>query len=266
MTSPRNRFFNRRTLLMSTPILAAGLWSQRPQASRASQIELTGDCSVEPALQYVYDFSTSNFMALPLQRMGSLDPGPDWVIARSPELGVLLVPPDWIVVNGWANSFDRDGIPEWSGTQPQYPFWATTLVASPDETVAYMYVTGSVDQVELTPADGAQIARNVMMGVERRNRSLCLAEQVDPQYDMQLGHWISGDRYGSDLLFTRGSTIISSVSGANLGPGTTFLFDGFVVPRAEAEDLVLDVYLKILYQLLPKGGATDPTPTPSPTP
>lgn len=266
MTKPNSRFFSRRSLLASVPVLAAGFLSRHLRTTSAAQISLTGDCSVEPALQYLYDFNTLNFTALPIRDTGTLEPNLDWVIAQSPELGVFMIPPGWSLFNGFANSWDRDGNPQWTADTLPYPFWSTTAIVSADDTAAYIFVRGGIDNVHLTPADGAQLMRDIVMEPVAKPTSLCLAEQTDTLGDTGQGIWISGDRYGNELLLSRGSILASSVAGFSLGPGSTFFFDAFVAPSDEAADLVLDVYLKLLYQQIPKGGASDPTPTPSPTP
>lgn len=264
MTPPLNRILNRRTLLTGASAVTATAWIQQRHAAGAGQLSVSGDCSLEPALQHVFNFSTSNFNALPLHRMGSLEPGPDWVISQSPELGILLTPPGWRVINEVANTFDREGLPQWQSGQLPFPWWATTVVESPDASTGYIFIRGALDDIHITPAAGADLTRHLVMLPDVQPQSLCLAEQVDNLGDMTNEYWVSGDRYDHELLLSRGTSIVSSVSGSNLGPGSTFLIDAFVAPADRAEDLVLDVYLKILYQLLPKGGAGDPTPTPTP--
>lgn len=266
MTSPRERIINRRSIMLGAPLLAAGLWTQRPKVS--AQVQVTGDCSIEPAVQYVRDYASQNLMALPAEKMGAtLDPAVDWVMAQSGELGVLLIPPGWTLVNAWANTTDSDGMPEWQTTQLQFPFWATTLIVSPDESAMFMHVYGAYDNVELSAADGAELARQLVMGRDQRPDGICQVEQIDPPAMLQSSKWLTGDRYGSSLMVSKGELLISSVSGMTLGYGTTFIFDAFVAPATEAEDLVLNVYLKLLFQLAPKGGGGgDTTPTPSPTP
>lgn len=264
MTSPLDRILNRRTVLAGVPFVGVGLWSQRPRVS--AQMQMSGDCTLEPAVQYLRDYATMNLQALPADKMGmTFEPGVDWEIAQSAELGILMIPPGWTLVNVWANSVDSDGMPEWQQNQPQFPFWAATIIISPDESAMFMYVYGGVDDVALSPADGADLARQLVMGTEDQPNNICQIEQVNPPSTQQSAAFLTGERYESNLMVSKGDLLISSVSGMNLEYGTTFMIDAFVAPASEAEDLVLNVYLKILYQLIPKGGESEPTPTPTPS-
>lgn len=261
-----SRNLSRRSILASVPLLAGGLVARRIGATHAAQVSIAGDCSVEPALQYLCDFNTLNFMALPARGTGTLEPDLDWVVAQTSVSGVVMIPPGWSLFNGFANSWDRDGVPQWTASPLPYPYWTTSVLVSPDDTAAYIHATGGIDDVNLLPEDGAQLMRELVMEPLVQPTNLCLAEETGIVGDIGQGFWISGDRYEHELLLSRGTILTSSVAGFNLGPGSTFLFDAFVAPTNEAADLVLDVYLKILYQQLPKGGAGDPTPTPTPTP
>ena len=264
MTNSLHRSVSRRYLIASAPLIAAGLWSRRLGSSSAAKIETTGDCTLNPALRHVYNFATSNFAALPLERLGSMDPGVDWEMNQTPELGLLFTPPDWEVSHAWANVFDRSGEPQWQGSPVPPPNWVITIVASPDDTAGYIFAKGALDNVSLSPADGAEMARRMVMGDSNRSERLCEALQTDAQYQLDTSYWITGDQFGKDLLLSRGTLLASSVGGFHFGPGTTFLFDAFVAPQDQSEDLVLDVYLKLLYQQLPKGGSMESTPTPTP--
>lgn len=266
MSSPIDRFLSRRTLLAGSPVLAAAGLAQLKRAASSAQTTTVGDCSVEPALQYLYDFTSLNFTALPVWGTGTLEPDIDWVIAQSPELSFLMIPPGWTVYNGFANSFDRDGIPQWTETPLPWPFWSTTEFASPDGSAAYVFIRGALDSVQLLPEDGAALGRHLVMLPDFQPKNLCTAVQTDSLGEINRGFWVAGDRYDGELLLSRGTILVSSVAGMNLGPGSTFFIDAFVSPTETSADLMLDVFLKFLYQQMPKGGNGEPTPTPSPTP
>ncbi|MCO5217244.1 MAG: hypothetical protein M9909_00165 [Thermomicrobiales bacterium] len=267
MDSILRRRFSRRSAVAATPMLMAGLLAYRSQLGSAAQMQVEGDCSLEPALVHYANFAAGNLMALPTLRIRSFDPGVGWQMAQSPELGFFLAPPGWTVANGYANTFDRNGLPQWQAEPLQYPFWSTTIIAPPDQSSAYMYVRGAIDNVALTPVDGADLGRSLIMAGEGRPQNVCQITQTEPPSTITSAHWVAGDRYGrTDLLMHRGSVLISEVAGASLGPGTTFMLEGIIAPRADAEDLFLNTYLQILWQFLPKGGGGgDPTPTPTPT-
>ena len=266
MTSLLNRILSRRSFIAGLPLVAGGAIAHKQRASGAAQISLAGDCSVEPALQYLLDFNTLNFTALPVWGSGTLEPDFDWVPVQTPEIGILMIPPNWSVVHQFAHEFDRDGVPIWTESQLPYPFWTTTMFVSPDDLVAYIFVRGAIDNVQLLPADGADLMRHIVMDPVVRPENLCMAEHTDLSGEIGTGNWVSGDRYDHELLLSRGTVLVSPVAGPSLGPGTTFFFEAFVAPTEIAAELTLDVYLKILYQQLPKGGDGEPTPTPSPTP
>lgn len=267
MASILSRRFSRRSAMAATPMLVAGVLAYRSQRGSAAQVQVDGDCALEPAMIHFANFAAGNLMALPTARIQSFDPGIGWQMAQSPELGVFLAPPGWTVANGFANTFDRNGMPQWQAEPLPYPFWSTTIISPPDQSSAYMYVRGAIDNVALTPTDGIELGRALIMEGQGTPRSVCQLQQTEPPSMMTTAHWVAGDRYGrTDLLMHRGSVIISEVAGASLGPGTTFLLDGIIAPRAGAEELFLNTYLQILWQFLPKGGGGDPTPTPTPTP
>lgn len=263
MSTPIDRLLSRRTLLAGAPMLAAAGLAQLKRASSAAQTSTSGDCSLEPALQYLYDFATTNFMALPVV---TLEPDIDWVIAQSPELSFLMIPPGWTVFNGFANTFDRDGVPQWTENPLPWPFWSTTEIVSPDGSAAYIFIRGALDNVQLLPEDGVELMRHLVMLPDVRPDNICTVGQTDMLGDIHRGFWLSGDRYGEELLLTRGSILVSEVAGMNLGPGSAFFLDAFVSPTNESADLMLNVFLKLLWQQVPKGGDGEPTPTPSPTP
>ncbi len=266
MSGSLNHRISRRSLIGITPFIGSGAALLGGSIARSAQIDISGDCSMEPALTYLYDFVTLNFEKLPIWGSGTLDPDIDWQLVESNELGFLLAPPDWSVHNGYANSFNQDGTPNWMNERVPGPYWSMTAIISPDESAAYIYTKGAIDDVILTGADGATITRESIMGSERRSTNLCVAQQVKDQGDIGLRHWVAGDRYGRNLVLSHGSVVVSSSGGLNHGPGSTFLSNAYIAPARESADLMMDVFLKLVYQQMPEGeGGGLPTPSPTPS-
>lgn len=259
---------NRRALLAMPPLAGIGLIAQRMTSAQSPQLETRGDCLDEPALRMLLDFQTGNWDRLPFTREEDVLPEADWVVGVSPEIGALLVPPDWTFLNVWANSFAENGVPEWQAEQMVYPWWAATFIISPDESAAFISVTGGVDgRPYLGAGDLVELAQNTIMGSADEGREVCAALQ-EQQAGLGMNEvlYTFGSRYGRDLLVCRGWGLQSDVSGPSAGPGTTFNFDVMIGPRRESEELMTDVFMRILWQMLPKSGDGASTPTPSPTP
>jgi hypothetical protein len=249
------------------PLGAAAI--HRLASAQSGGLNIRGDCTEEPALQMMMDFATGNLDRLPYRTMDEFLPGADWEFRESVELGMLLVPPGWNVQNVQANSFSRNGVPEWQSQQLSFPYWGGCFIISPDESAAYIYISGRMDGPPFLDGNGlVELARTSVMGSDNTPREVCVSTQDEPGFSRQSSQFVVGDRYGRDLIISRGFGIQSEVSGATLGPGTEFGFEIMAAPRRESAELMEDVFIKIMWQLIPRSGSGDdePTPTPSPTP
>ncbi len=244
----------------------AGAWIQQQRTLGAGQLDIDGDCAAEPAAEKLLFFATADFPKLSQVGVHEMSTPIGWEPAQGSELGPFLSPPEWSVINAWANTFASDGTPEWQQQPLPYPFWSATMVVAPDERALYMHVSGGVDNVYLSAQEATDIARVTVLGPDARLRPVCTVGQHGGGPDLGTVDWVSADRHRSNLLLTRGWGIQSDVSGPSLGPGTQFGFDAMVAPRREADRYMVDVFLRILWQFVPRGSGGDSTPTPTPAP
>lgn len=259
-----NKSASRRTLLGLAPVVAATIWAGRGSASNARQLELEGDCTSEPAVELLYNFFTLNVEALQYLGLTDLD---GWKLAESTQLGPFMVPGDWDVVNVWANDWEDNGIPRWQAEPMPAPAWSATMVISPGQDAFWVYVYGSVDGPHQTTFEIGDLARSVIVGSDARLREICATGQQEAvNTDLENTLFLTADRQGSEMLLTHGWALQSPFTGPSLGSGATFGITGMVAPRRDAEEIMQNVYLRIMFQLLPKGsgGAGPPTPTSTP--
>lgn len=265
MVRMMDRVLSRRNLVGLAGLSATGLGVSKVLASQSQPpMEGRGDWESYPAAPMLMAFATANFPQLPYSSMEELQPGPGWQLMNSVELGSFMIPPGWSGVLGWANSLRNDGVPEWQPQQLTWPFWAATAAVSPDETSSYAHINGSVDAF-LAPDDGIELARTTVLGNKVRGKEVCAALQSEMRNGIENIHWIAAHLYPDGLLLSRGWAILSEVSGASLGPGSTFGFDAMFSPADVSTPMMKDVFIPIMWQHVPKGGGgTDPTPTPTP--
>ncbi|MCC6705009.1 MAG: hypothetical protein IT334_09035 [Thermomicrobiales bacterium] len=259
--------FTRRALIAAPPLAMLGLVAQRLTFAQDDGLVSRGDCTDEPALRMLLDFQTNNLDRLPYRTLDDVLPGVDWQLVNSPDLGAFFVPGDWTPLVLWANAIDDRGVPEWQQEQPRWPFWSAVFVVSPDQTSAWISVQGAVDGPPYLDADALMsLARTTIMGSDERGRELCAVGRHDSTGLMGNVLFAFGDRYGSDLFCCRGYGIPSEAAGPSFGPGTAFGFDAMIAPRRQSEETMRDVFIRILWQFLPKPGGGESTPTPTPTP
>lgn len=257
---------SRRTLLGLAPAAAVATWAMLRASSNARQMEVDGDCAREPAADLLYNFVTTNFAALPYV---GLDDRVDWRLGQSTKFGAFMAPPDWSVVNAWANEWGPNGIPRWQTEPLPAPAWTTTTVIAPDQDALWMYVEGSVDDIYLTPELAGELARATIVGSDANLRDVCALRQTDiVNTELENTLFMTADRQGSELLLTHGWALLAPFGGPSLGKGSAFGITGMIAPRRHAEDVMRDVFLRIMWQLLPRagGGSDDDEPTPTPTP
>ncbi len=256
MTALPHRPFTRRALLGGASIVGVGAWAHRASGRQASDPVVEGDCEDEPAVRMLFNWRAG----LPVyQSVAESGPQLDWQPFNHPDfLGPFLIPPGWTGSAAWAASFTRDGVPEWRDEPMSLPQLTLSRVTSPDRDASFEYAIGSIQNALLTTQQSATVAKQSVLGANPRLRSVC---SVDDQGNALAPGWFSADRHRSSLLITFGTALPLP---SEVLPGTVVSFNSMFGRRREMEDLMYDVFLRILFQFL-GGGSGDPTPTPTPT-
>lgn len=260
MHGPPVRRLSRRSMV---GLMAAGVaagCSGQALAQRSSLDDEVELCREEPSIQMLDAWRSG---ISPYESSLDAGPQPDWQYFEHPDmLGPSLVPPDWFAFPGWADSYSRSGAPRWEDERMSQPQLTSSRVVSPDGDAAFELVTGTVHGALLTLDEAMHLARQSVVVPDPDLRRVCYYE--DPQ-DLSGPSWFSADRHERSLLITMG-TIFHMPS--DYAPMTGLGFNLFIGPRRQMEDLMYDVFLRILYQFLrkPEGGDDTPTPTPEPTP
>jgi hypothetical protein len=137
----------------------------------------------------------------------------------------------------------------------QLPQLTLSRIVSAEADAGFEYAVGSIQNVLLTTQQSAQIAKQSVLGANPTLSNVCV---IDDQYNQLAPGWFTVDEYKSDLLMTFGNaTIIPS----DTLPVTVVSFTNLFGPQRAMEQLMYDVFLRILFQFL-GGGSGDPTPTP----
>jgi len=234
---------------MTLPMLGAR------QTSGQDTAVIEGDCEDEPSLQMLFDWRDGKPV---YESIADSGPQIDWVPFEHPSLPVpSLIPPDWTGVAGWADSFSRDGVPEWQDAPLALPQLTMSRIVAPDGDAAFEYAVGSIQQVLLTTADSATLAKENVLGADPTLRSVCV---IDDQYNQLSPGWFTADRHETSLLATFGNALQLP---HDIVPATVVTFTSLYGPRKDMEQLMFDVFLRILFQFL-GGGSSDPIPTPTP--
>ena len=178
-TAPR---IPRRTFLHAAAVVAgAGLPGFAPRSLAQTSTTLTGDgdCTVEPGVQLLIDFS----LARPTTGISLTDllPPATWKAFTHPTLPLILfIPPDWTGIAGWADSYSRTGRPNWVEQRPSVPQLNLARVVSPDGTAAFEYVVGNILGDPLTPEQVGPIAKQSLLGEAPDVRSICTFLDTNP--------------------------------------------------------------------------------------
>jgi hypothetical protein len=241
-----NRRETRRSLLGAAAVLPIFL----AHMARAQESPVTeGDCEEEPAVAMLFAWRNGQSV-YPSVADGM--PQTDWEPFQHPSLPVpYLIPPGWTGAGIWADTFTRAGEPIWQDTPLALPQLTGTRIVSPDGDAMFEYAVGSIQQAILTNRDSLRIARQSVLGADPNLKSVCL---IDDQYNALAPGWFTVDRYESDLLITFGNT---QALPHDIAPATVVSFTSMYGPRSDMEDLMYDVYLRILLQFL--GGGSDDT-------
>lgn len=243
----------RRSIAMGAIGAMSSLLAGRVASSRQT---VEGDCEREDAVTLLLDWRAGKPVYPSLVEAG---PQTDWVPFNHPaSLGPFLIPPDWTGSAAWADTFSDDGEPLWQSTPPAVPQLILSRVSSADGDSVFDYVTGAIPNALLTVEETAHLASQGLLGANPRLRQVCL---VDDQANPLSPAWFRADRHRSNLLVSFGNAL--QLPDAFL-PATVVGYTLLYTPRRDAEEVMYDVFLRILYQFL-GGGSGDPTPTPTPT-
>lgn len=259
---------SRRRFLVAAGIASTIVAGSRYRSSQASQATEHGDCALIPAMYWYREFQRANFIAMPYTELNEHLPQHGWTATSDPELGPFLVPPGWTTDNFFANRLDRAGSPIWGAEYLEHPRWTATMVTAPNQSAFYMIIHSIVDGVQVDSQGGARLVRELAIGPEVETEAFCLIEQLSIEGQLPMSVWVSGETFDDYLIMSNGHAIAADFLGMSAGPGSRVVGNVLVCPYDEADDYMREVFLRILWQFVPKapGGAGEVTPTPSPTP
>lgn len=216
---------------------------------------VTGDCEEEPGIEMLFAWRQGQVV---YPSIGDSMPQTDWEPAEHPGLLMpYLIPPGWTSIAGWCDSISRDGRPNWTDTPMPVPWLQLHRVISPDGNAAFEYVIGNIQGQPLHPLQVAEIAKASIVGENQEFREICL---IDDSLNQLAPSWFTADRWERSVLITAGTAL--GLPDVFL-PATTVTFQNIIAPRRDLEELMYDVFLRILFQFL-GGGGSDETPTPTP--
>jgi hypothetical protein len=256
MTALPHRVLTRRALLGAASFAGTAAWAHRASGRQSADPVVEGDCEVEPAVKMLFDWRSG----LPVyQSVAESGPQLDWQPFNHPSfLGPFLIPPGWTGSAAWADSFTRDGVPEWRDVPMSLPQLTLSRVTAPDGDASFEYAIGSIQNALITTRQTATIAKQSVLDANPRLRPVC---SIDDQGNALAPGWFSADRHRSSLLITFGTALTLP---SEILPATVISFNSLFGRRRQMEELMYDVFLRILFQFL-GGGSGDPIPTPTPT-
>lgn len=210
-------------------------------------------CLQHPGVQILLDWRA----ARPVMTIEDLLPPPGWQLYFHPTMPVSFqFPADWRGEARWAEWLSGTLAPVWQTVPPLLPVVTSARIVSPDGAAAFEIGVASITGAALTIQQSAAIALQGVLGESPRVTPICGFEEESPLART----WFQAVRSGTSVLVTDGVTISDS---SGFSPFTTLSFQTFLGPSAQFDALARQVFLRILFQLLPGGGG-DPTPTPTP--
>jgi hypothetical protein len=211
--------------------------------------EWTGDCTDEPGVQLLIDFSQG--VPIPGVTLSGLTPPPGWNLYSHPSMPTsLFIPPDWIAIAGWADSYSQSGRPNWTDVRPEVPQLNLFRVLSPDEEIAFEYVVGTILGPPLRPDQVAQIGKQSLLGEEPDVRSVCTYIDTNPLSPA----FMEADRFGRYVHVTSGFAV--GLESA-FQPATTVTINNFYGPRLDFEEITRELFLRFVVQFMGGGGDPD---------
>ena len=243
-STPRRSFLR---LAGGAVALAVGGGITKALAQTSPTLSGTGDCTDEPGVQLLIDFSQG--IQIPGVTISGLTPPAGWNLFAHPTLPTaLFIPPDWIGIAAWADSYSRSGRPNWTDVRPQVPQLNLLRVMSPDEEIAFEYIVGSILGDPLRPEQVAQIGKQSLLGEEPEVRSVCSYVDTNPLNPA----FLEADRFGPSVHITSGFAVgLESV----FQPSTTVTINNFFGPRRDFEAISRELFLRFIVQFMGGGGS-----------
>jgi hypothetical protein len=235
--------------VMTGSVVAVAACGRRIASARqpAPTPVLAGDCTIEPGLQLLINWR----LGMPVLTHQELLPPLDWKSASHPTLPLfLMIPPDWQMLAGWANSYTDSGMPIWQDSPPQVPELTLARVISPDATAAFDYAVGNIQGQPLAPQQVAVVAEQTTLGEKPRLRPICSYDDANPLAPS----WFYAFHHLQSVLITSGTAL--GLPDVYL-PATTVTFQNVYAPSEELESLMRTVFIPILTQFMAGGGSDD---------
>lgn len=238
----------------ATAAVASG-WALKVSGKQQPDIE--GVCEDEPAVDMLFRWQTGQLIH---ESMVDAGPQPDWKPYNRPGTqGMIFIPPDWEGTAAWADSYTRHGAPIWRDEPMAQPHLLLSHVVSPDGRSSFSTVTGLIDDALLDAEEVSLVARQGIVGDNPRLRPICM---IDNPGAVDGPSWFTADRHRSNLMITMGTYL--QMPDSTL-PMTGLGYNAMYMRRRQSEEVMYDVFLRILFQFLRSaGGGSTPTPTPTP--
>ena len=131
----------------------------------------------------------------------------------------------------------------------QVPWLTLNRVISPEGDAAFEYAVGNIQGQPLHPLQVADIAKQSVLGEVPELSEICL---IDATADPLAPSWFTADYWEDSVLITAGTAL--GLPDFYL-PATTVTFQKILAPRRDLEELMYDVFLRILFQFLGGGGS-----------
>lgn len=227
--------------------VAVGGGLTRVLAQTSPTLTGTGDCTDEPGVQLLIDFSQG--VPIPGVTISGLTPPVGWNLFPHPTLPTaLFIPPDWIGIAAWADSYSRSGRPNWTDVRPRTPQLNLLRVMSPDEEIAFEYIVGSILGQPLSPKQVAQVGKQSLLGEDPDVESVCTYIDSNPLNPA----FLEADRFGRSVHITSGFAVgLESV----FQPATTVTINNFFGPRHDFEEIARELFLRFIVQFMGGGGS-----------
>jgi len=251
---PRPRMMTRRTFIGGAGATGASfiLAGKTARGQAIPTPVITGDCRPEPGVQLLAEWNLGISNLSPIDVLPPLT----WTRYYHTTIPVtFLYPPDWNPTPLWADSFSQTGMPLWVHEPMMLPQLTVERIVSPNRDAAFEFVTGTISNVALTPAQAAHVAEQGLLGDQITLTPLCTFEHEHPL----VSSWFHGMYAGSGVLVSEGWPIPQT---SVFGPSTILNYYTMVGPREQFEMLMRTVFIPILYQLSGSAGGETPTPVP----
>lgn len=222
-------------------LVAGSVPAARRVSAQTSLTEVwTGDCSLEPGVQFLLDWQAG----LPVVQITELAAPHEWVAYRHPSLPLALhIPPDWTPVAGWATTFSKSGMPQWKDRQPVLPQLTLFRIISPDNDAAFEYAVGSLAGQPRTPAEASPIAIQSLLGEDPELKEICGSLDSNPIGPSWFGAYLNEKSLFASRVFAVGAPDV-------LNPATIVTYTSLFGPEKDFEDLAHAVFARMIVQFM----------------